>query len=275
MSSLRPSLSSPLTPSLILPQPPPPPSLPSLRTAGLPHSSNPGLHPAVRTLHLKLHPEGGYFAETDRDPRRVPNPFFIPTSDDNSDPDRSRSRSRNASTTIFYLLTIDSPKGVFHRNKARTVHMLHQGRGRYVIIHPWGGDEEEESEGEKKGGEGGEKGLERRKARIETFVVGQNIDKGERLQWIVEGGKWKASFLLPDDPDGEGKELFESESKSDGLLISEVSQPVPVPVPVPVLAFSLYNILKKSQKKKKKSKKKAERDQTNLPSQNMGWYIYK
>ena len=51
------------------------------------------------------------------------------------------------------------------------------------------------------------------KARIETFVVGQDIGAGERLQWIVEGGKYKASFLLPD---------IDGTMESDGLLISEV-----------------------------------------------------
>jgi predicted cupin superfamily sugar epimerase len=25
--------------------------------------------------------------------------------------------------------------------------------------------------------------------RIETFVVGQNVEKGEKLQWIVDDGK--------------------------------------------------------------------------------------
>jgi uncharacterized protein len=34
-------------------------------------------------------------------------------------------------------------------------------------------------------------------------VVGQDVDKGERLQWIVEGGKFKASYLLPDEDGGE------------------------------------------------------------------------
>ena len=53
------------------------------------------------------------------------------------------------------------------------------------------------------------------KARIETFVVGHNIAKGERLQWIVEGGIFKASYLLPD----------EDNSHSDGLLISETVVP--------------------------------------------------
>lgn len=51
------------------------------------------------------------------------------------------------------------------------------------------------------------------KARIETFVVGHDIQKGEKLQWVVEGGKYKASFLLPDVDDS---------SASQGLLISEV-----------------------------------------------------
>ena len=42
------------------------------------------------------------------------------------------------------------------------------------------------------------------------------MEKGERLQWIVEGGKFKASFLLPDIEGGEG---------SEGLLISETVVP--------------------------------------------------
>jgi predicted cupin superfamily sugar epimerase len=52
--------------------------------------------------------------------------------------------------------------------------------------------------------------------RIETFVVGQDIAKGERLQWVVDGGKYKASFLLPDEEGGE---------VSEGLLISETTVP--------------------------------------------------
>lgn len=60
-----------------------------------------------------------------------------------------------------------------------------------------------------------EEGKEGRK-RIETFVVGHNVEKGEKLQWIVEGGKFKASFLLPDT---------EGEEGSEGLLISETVVP--------------------------------------------------
>ena len=72
------------------------------------------------------------------------------------------------------------------------MHTLHRGRGRYVIIHA---DEPGK--------------------RIETFVVGHDVEKGEVLQWTVPGGKFKASFLLPDG-DGEG---------SEGLLISEIVVP--------------------------------------------------
>jgi predicted cupin superfamily sugar epimerase len=54
------------------------------------------------------------------------------------------------------------------------------------------------------------------KKRVEKFVVGKDVSKGERAVWIVEGGKYKASFLLA--MDGEGKK-----GEGDRLLISEVS----------------------------------------------------
>lgn len=86
------------------------------------------------------------------------------------------------------MLTPTASMGCFHRNKGRTVHTLIEGRGRYVLIHA---DED------------GEEG----KKRVESFVVGRDVSAGERAVWIVEGGKYKASFLL----EGEGR-----------LLISEV-----------------------------------------------------
>jgi hypothetical protein len=45
-------------------------------------------------------------------------------------------------------------------------------------------------------------------------VVGQDVSQGENAVWIVEGGKYKASFLLP---------MKKGEEDSDRLLISEVS----------------------------------------------------
>ena len=141
--------------------------------------------------------------ETDRDPLRIPNPFL---NDDQNDRETTAASSgdnttRSASTSIFYLITPHSPTGAFHRNSGRTVHTLHRGRGRYVIIHA------DEVEGTNK------------KARIETFVVGHDLLRGEKLQWVVEGGKYKASFLLPDEYDSDGN------PRSDGLLISETVIP--------------------------------------------------
>ncbi len=155
----------------------------------------------IKTLGLLPHIEGGFFVETDRDPYLVPSPFpYSKSSTVDLAPQRPGfdPKVRNASTTIFYLLTPNGPQGGFHRNKGRTVHTLHRGRGRYVLIHA---DEPDDAPGGK---------------RIETFVVGQNVEKGEKLQWIVDGGKFKASFLLPDEENG---------MTSEGLLISETVVP--------------------------------------------------
>jgi predicted cupin superfamily sugar epimerase len=149
---------------------------------------------AISTLGLLEHIEGGYFVETDRDERVVPNPFENLPSLANAT-SRDESTTRNASTTIYYLLGQASPVGYFHRNRGRTVHTLHRGRGRYVILHF-----DRKVDG---------------KVPVETFVVGPNIEAGEKLQWIVEGGKFKSSFLLPDDDD----------QSSGGLLISETVVP--------------------------------------------------
>ncbi|KAK3065867.1 hypothetical protein LTS18_002297, partial [Coniosporium uncinatum] len=191
------------------------PSFPPTTTSNPPSSppsKSPALSSLIKALNLQPHIEGGYFAETDRDPLLVPNPFISSNSStsqgDNKAVAADDDKTRNASTTIFYLLTPQSPQGHFHRNKARTVHTLHRGRGRYVLIHA------EDSR------QDGETGKWMSKARVETFVVGQDVEKGERLQWVVGGGVYKASYLLPDREDGGGEE-----AESGGLLISETVVP--------------------------------------------------
>jgi len=159
---------------------------------------SPQIQQFIDSLHLIPHIEGGFFAETDRAPDLVSSPFPEQKS---STTELAPQRPgfdpsvRNSSTTIYYLLTPSGPQGGFHRNKGRTVHTLHRGRGRYVLIHA------------------DEPGKEKR---IESFVVGPDIANGERLQWIVDGGKFKASYLLPDEEGGTG---------SQGLLISETVVP--------------------------------------------------
>jgi predicted cupin superfamily sugar epimerase len=161
-------------------------------------TESPEVHAVISTLELMPHIEGGYFIETDRSPDTVSSPFPIKTSFTSElTPKRPgfNATVRNSSTTIYYLLTPNGPQGGFHRNKGRTVHTLHKGRGRYVVIHA------NEPVKEK---------------RIETFIVGPDIERGEKLQWIVEGEKYKASYLLPDEDGG---------VHSQGLLISETVVP--------------------------------------------------
>jgi len=116
----------------------------------------------VDQLNLIKHPEGGYYAETDRQSEQIPSPFVD-------------GASRSLATTIYYLLTPDEPNGVFHMNKSATMHVLHQGRAEYTLITPGS------------------------PPRIERKVIGPNIHAGEVLQLLVPSGVWKMSRILPAD----------------------------------------------------------------------------
>jgi uncharacterized protein len=209
MGSLPPSHDEPIKLSFPLPSTAPP------------HED--AAHALVAGLGLQAHIEGGFFVETDRDPLVVPSPWpelahSTATAASKLVDQRPGFRPgfRNASTTIYYLLTPRSPLGAFHRNRGRTVHTLHRGRGRYVVLHPPAAAADEWSSAQT--------GPSRGRWTVETFVVGGNVDRGERLQWIVEGGRYKASFLLPDDggDDGDGQGMA---AESGGLLISETVVP--------------------------------------------------
>ncbi|KAK3951718.1 RmlC-like cupin domain-containing protein [Pseudoneurospora amorphoporcata] len=206
---------------------PPPPHSVITAPQVLPKAS---LEPAsiqsiINSLSLAAFVEGGYMAETDRNTLEIPSPFplYPATTFSNSnpadpnytfDPECSYRpgfdpKKRNASTTIYYLLTGanggkdgkeggGSPKGYLHRNRGRIIHTLHRGRGRYVVLH-----------------------ADETPCRVESFLVGRNVEKGEKMQWIVEGGKYKGTFVLPvEDPDGEG------DGKEDEMIfISETTVP--------------------------------------------------
>ncbi|EXJ53841.1 hypothetical protein A1O7_09177 [Cladophialophora yegresii CBS 114405] len=177
-----------------------------------PQPHNPAIMSTITTLNLQDHIEGGHFVETDRDPLRVPNPFKSHPQLSGATAQDGDPETRNASTTIYYLVTPRSPVGHFHRNRARTVHTLHWGRARYVVLHA---DRATTASSGKE--------TISAKVEVETFVVGKDLARGERLQWIVEGGKFKASFLLPDESeDGDGTTASESEK---GCLISETVVP--------------------------------------------------
>ncbi|KAI0330689.1 hypothetical protein GY45DRAFT_1370615 [Cubamyces sp. BRFM 1775] len=115
-----------------------------------------------KELRLIKHPEGGYFAETDRQTEQVPSPF-------------ADGALRSIATTIYYLLTPDEANGVFHMNKSATMHVLHQGRAEYTLITPGS------------------------PPKVEKKIMGPNVQAGELLQLLVPTGVWKMSRLLPED----------------------------------------------------------------------------
>ncbi|KAG0683626.1 hypothetical protein C6P40_001718 [Pichia californica] len=128
-------------------------------------------------LKLIKHPNGGYFNETDRANKKV---------------SIDKDQVRNESTLIHFLMTCESPIGKFHTNiQSRTIHILQKGRGVYILIHPNG--------------------------EIETFRVGFDIANGERTQWIVEPGTYKACYIIPE---GDAED-----SNKDCLWVSEVVVP--------------------------------------------------
>lgn len=105
----------------------------------------------------------------------------------NGDSTGSTTVTRNQSTLIYYLLTPDSPIGKFHKNINRITHILQRGKGQYVLVYPDG--------------------------QVKSFRVGFDYKNGEVSQWVVPGGVFKASFLVP------------NEEFDNGLLISEVVVP--------------------------------------------------
>ncbi|EJF63974.1 hypothetical protein DICSQDRAFT_55037 [Dichomitus squalens LYAD-421 SS1] len=140
----------------------------------------------IDQLRLIRHPEGGFFAETDRQTKEIPSPF-------------ADGALRTLATTIYYLLTPDEANGVFHMNKSATMHVLHQGRAEYTLITPG------------------------TPPKIERKVIGPNIHSGEVLQLLVPSGVWKMSRLLSADliaatSQEDGKERY-------GCLITEVVFP--------------------------------------------------
>lgn len=139
-------------------------------------------------LHLTKHPNGGYFKETDRPSELID----VPTLDSEA----HNTVRRNPSSLIHFLMTCEAPIGKFHTNvTGRTIHILQGGRGVYVLVHPNG--------------------------ELETFRVGFDVAHGERTQWVVEPGVYKACYVVPEkDRDGDN-----NLSSKDHLWVSEVVVP--------------------------------------------------
>jgi len=110
----------------------------------------------IRVLKLERHIEGGYFRRTFQADHR--DSFVTPEG------------KRFSMTSIYYLLTAESPKGYFHLNKSDIAHFFHLGDPiTYYLLGP--------------------------KGEFKTFTLGSNPLKGELLQYVVPGGWWKASAI--------------------------------------------------------------------------------
>ncbi len=117
----------------------------------------------IHQLQLEAHVEGGFYRRTYCSPLTTAN---TPT--------------RACMSSIYYLLTDDSPTGHLHCNRSDIVHYYQGGalQGgpsqagvlRYTLIHPDG--------------------------RVEKVLLGPDLTEGHQWQLIVPGGVWKASELV-------------------------------------------------------------------------------
>ena len=110
----------------------------------------------IKALELDRHIEGGYFRRT-----------FV---SDYSASREETSPGRKTMSSIYYLLSSESPVGHFHSNKSDIVHYFHMGDPiAYFLIYPDG--------------------------ELQEVTLGHNIEDDHQLQLVVPGGVWKASRL--------------------------------------------------------------------------------
>lgn len=121
------------------------------------NTAKPSAEEVAKALNLSGHIEGGFFRRTYQ-------------ADDYTKLSTDKGE-RFILTSIFYMLTSQSPIGHFHLNKSDIVHYYHMGDPiRYTLIYPDG--------------------------KLEQVIMGSDVTKGELLQLTVKGGIWKSSELL-------------------------------------------------------------------------------
>lgn len=122
---------------------------------------SPSIQQLVEALDLQPHVEGGFYRQTFKS--------------DRAEKIETKDGERVTMTSIYYLLTADSPIGHFHLNQSDIMHYFHAGDPiTYYLIYPNGN--------------------------LETVVLGPDVLAGQTMQMVVRGGVWKASSL-PDKPD--------------------------------------------------------------------------
>jgi purine nucleoside permease/predicted cupin superfamily sugar epimerase len=110
----------------------------------------------AKALNLEGHVEGGYFRQTFKADHR---PSIA-----------TKNGDRVTMTSIYYLLTAQSPIGHFHMNHSDIMHYFHMGDPiTYYMLHPDGG--------------------------MQITVLGPDPTKGHQMQMMVKGDTWKASKI--------------------------------------------------------------------------------
>lgn len=113
----------------------------------------------IQLLGLEPHVEGGYFRRTFQ-------------ADHRAEIDQGQGE-RFTLTSIYYLLTADSPVDHWHLNQSDIIHYYHLGGPiRYYRIDPAG--------------------------QLSIQILGPDIANGQQLQVQVKGGCWKAAELVGD-----------------------------------------------------------------------------
>ncbi|ESK85693.1 duf985 domain-containing protein [Moniliophthora roreri MCA 2997] len=130
----------------------------------------------IEELKLEKHPAGGYWRETDRQDVQIPSPFA------------PNNAPRPLVTSIYHLLTPESPYAVFIKNRSVAYHILHQGKAEYTVITPGN------------------------PPKVEKKVLGTNTAAGESRFLTFGSEVWKMAKLI-------------SDSDSEGCLLSLVVAP--------------------------------------------------
>ena len=119
----------------------------------------------INSLKLEKHREGGYFRRTYTSALHTSQYHTSALNTEAQNP------TRPLLSSIYYMLTDDSPIGYFHRNQSDIIHYWHRGSSlQYFLISPQG--------------------------EYSRFILGPNLNEGEQLQATVPGGYWKATELI-------------------------------------------------------------------------------
>ncbi len=134
----------------------------------------------IAQFSLKPHPEGGYFQRSYESTQQL----------------QTERGERPSMTSIYYLLTQQSPIGHFHLNQSDILHYFHSGDPiTYYLIDP-------DSKA------------------LTQSVLGNNLAAGESPQLLVRGGQWKASRLQDNGTCGYG---LISEAVSPGFDYADMT----------------------------------------------------